>query len=143
MTRTTPSDASAHTPLEPRGWAVGGTLFAGVMLLVEGVLGALEGIAALAKDDVYARVGDYVYKFNLTAWGWIHLVLGVLLAVVGWGLLSGPRPWARVPALMLASLSLVAHFLYLPYQPWWALIGIALSVFVIAALASDWRPETR
>jgi hypothetical protein len=70
-------------------------------------------------------------------------VLGVFLVVVGWGLFTGPRLWARVPALMLASRSLVAHFLYLPYQLWWVLIAIALSVFVIAALAGFRSPELR
>ncbi|MFD0315938.1 DUF7144 family membrane protein [Streptomyces flavalbus] len=117
------------------GWAAGGTLFAGVLLFVEGVLGILQGIAGIAKDDVYAAIGDYVFEFNLTAWGWIHLILGVILVIVGWGLLSGPADWARASGIALAALSIVVNFLYLPYQPWWALIGIAIGTFVIWSLA--------
>ncbi|MEU3255780.1 hypothetical protein [Streptomyces sp. NPDC006997] len=129
-------------PSAPRsgGWATGGTLFAGVLLFVGGVLGILQGIAGIAKDDVYAAIGDYVFKFNLTAWGWIHLILGVILVVVGWGLLSGPATWARASGIALAALSIVANFLYLPYQPWWALIGIAIGTFVIWSLAQTAAP---
>ncbi|AYG78385.1 hypothetical protein DWB77_00492 [Streptomyces hundungensis] len=66
--------------------------------------------------------------------GWIHLVLGVLLLVTGLGLLAGPAPWARLTAPVLASVSVIADFFFLPYQPWWALVGIALGIFVIWAL---------
>ncbi|MFD4630709.1 hypothetical protein ACFVYR_24740 [Streptomyces sp. NPDC058284] len=117
-------------------WAAGGTMFAGVLMLVNGILGIFEGIAGIAKDDVYERIGDYVYKFNLTTWGWIHLVLGILVAVVGWGILKGAS-WAKGSGVALAALAIVAQFLWLPYTPVWALISIALGVFVIWALCND------
>ncbi|WP_231627065.1 DUF7144 family membrane protein [Streptomyces apocyni] len=117
-------------------WASGGTLFAGVLMMVNGVLGVLHGIAAIAKDDVYARLGDYVYKFNLTSWGWIHLVLGVLVALVGWGILKG-ADWARGVGVGIASLLVIINFIWLPYQPIWALISVAIGVFVIWALCTD------
>ncbi len=117
-------------------WATGGTVFAGVLMLVSGILGILEGIAGIAKDDVYARIGDYVYKFNLTTWGWIHLVLGILVAVAGFGILKGAA-WAKACGIALASLSVILHFMWLPYQPIWALIAIAIGVFVIWALCTD------
>ncbi|MFB8771869.1 DUF7144 family membrane protein [Streptomyces broussonetiae] len=126
---------------EPAGWAAGGTLFAGVLLFVQGVIGILQGIAGIAEDDVYAHVGDYVFEFSLTAWGWIHLVLGVVLVVVAWGLLSGPALWARAAGIALAALTVVANFLYLPYQPWWAVIGIAIGTFVIWSLAHTPSPD--
>ncbi|MFP3989027.1 hypothetical protein U9R90_16325 [Streptomyces sp. E11-3] len=117
-------------------WASGGTLFAGVLMLVNGVLGVLHGIAGIAKDDVYARLGDYVYKFNLTAWGWIHLVFGVLVAVAGWGILKG-ADWAKGVGVAVASAVVIVNFVWLPYQPVWAFISVAIGVFVIWALCTD------
>ncbi|QEV22405.1 DUF7144 family membrane protein [Streptomyces alboniger] len=121
-------------------WTTGGTLFAGVLMLVNGLLGAFAGIAGIAKDDVYTRIGDYVYKFSLTAWGWIHLVLGIVIVVVGWGILKGAS-WAKATGVALAALGIVAQFLWLPYTPVWAFISIAIGVFVIWALCTD-RPDS-
>ncbi|ATW48605.1 DUF7144 family membrane protein [Streptomyces peucetius] len=137
MANATRSTAHApHTGRGARAWAAGGTVFAGVLLLMEGILGILAGIAAIAEDDVYTQVGDYVFEFNLTAWGWIHLILGVLLAVTGWGILQGAA-WARGLGVGLAALSVVLQFMWLPYQPIWAVVSIAIGVFVIWALCTD------
>ncbi|MFH9727416.1 hypothetical protein ACH4M4_31255 [Streptomyces sp. NPDC017254] len=114
----------------------GGTLLAGVLMVVIGVLDVLQGIAAIAEDDVYARVGDYVYKFNLTAWGWTHVVLGILVGLAGAGILKGSE-WGRMGGITLASLNAVAQFLFLPYHPAWALFSMAVSILVIWALATD------
>ncbi|MFJ9865267.1 hypothetical protein [Streptomyces sp. NPDC101165] len=120
-------------------WAEGGLVFAGVMLLVEGVLAVLQGISALAADDVYSRIGTYVYKINLTGWGWILLVLGVVAVVTGAGVLRRAE-WARAVGIGLASLSVIAQFLFLPYSPVWALVMIAIDFFVIWSLAV-YQPE--
>ncbi|MEV8586745.1 hypothetical protein AB0424_07335 [Streptomyces sp. NPDC051180] len=117
-------------------WAAGGTLFAGVLMLVTGFMDIFQGIAGIAEDDVYTRVGDYVFKFDLTTWGWIHLILGVVIAVAGFGILRGAE-WGRVAGISLASLNVLFQFLFLPYQPWWALFSMAVSIFVIWALATD------
>ncbi|RPK65613.1 hypothetical protein EES43_07775 [Streptomyces sp. ADI96-02] len=111
-------------------------MFAGVLLFVDGVLGVLKGIAGIATNDVYARINDYVFKFSVSSWGWIHLVLGVILIIVGWGILSG-RTWARVLGVVIASLTLIANFMWLPYQPVWAVVTIAIDIFVIWALCTD------
>ncbi|MEV1046815.1 hypothetical protein [Streptomyces sp. NPDC049916] len=118
------------------GWAAGGTVFAGVLLFVDGVLGVLKGIAGIASNDVYTRIDDYVFKFSVSSWGWIHLVLGVVLVLVGWGILSGAA-WARGVGVALAALNLIANFMWLPYTPVWAIVTIALDVFVIWALCTD------
>ncbi|WP_225832412.1 hypothetical protein [Streptomyces sp. NK08204] len=136
--RPSHSDAPSAGYGDTSPWATGGATFAGVLMLVNGILAVLQGIAAISKDDVYARIGDYVYKINLTGWGWILLVLGVIAAAVGWGILSGAA-WARAVGIALASLSLVVQFLFLPYAPLWSLIRMAIDVFVIWALAS-YRP---
>ncbi|MER5764640.1 hypothetical protein [Streptomyces sp. NPDC002082] len=111
-------------------------MFAGVLLLVNGLLSVFNGIAGIAEDDVYARLGDYVFKFDVTTWGWIHLVVGILLAVVGWGILSDAG-WARALGIALAAIAIVVNFLWLPYAPIWAIVSIAISTFVIWALCTD------
>lgn len=121
-------------PSAESGLAAGGAVFAGVLMLVNGILAVFQGIAAIAEDDVYGRIGDYVYKINLTGWGWILLIVGVVAAVAGWGILKGAA-WARVTGIVLASVSLVLQFLFLPYAPVWSIVLIAIDVFVIWALA--------
>ncbi|MFF8191625.1 hypothetical protein ACF05L_12380 [Streptomyces bobili] len=128
----------AHTE---DGLAAGGVIFAGVLMLVNGVLAILQGIAAIAEDDVYGRIGDYVYKINLTGWGWILLIVGVVAAAAGGGILKGAA-WARVTGILLASVSLVLQFLFLPYAPVWSIVLIAIDIFVIWALAV-YRPTAR
>ncbi len=109
--------------------------FAAVLLLVVGVLAVLQGIAAVAGDSIYASVGKYAYKFNLTAWGWIHLALGVLSVVAGVGVLRDAS-WGRTLGIWLASLSIVASFLFLVYLPVWSLVIIAIDIFIVWALLS-------
>ncbi|MFH8798862.1 hypothetical protein ACH4F6_04565 [Streptomyces sp. NPDC017936] len=112
-----------------------GSAFAGVLLLCGGVLAVLQGVAALAGDDVYARVGSYLYGLSLTGWGVVHLVLGVLAAATGAGLLRDAAR-ARLPGVLLASLGLVAQFLFLPYEPVWSVVVMAIDVLVIRALTA-------
>ncbi|AZM45885.1 hypothetical protein DMB38_08635 [Streptomyces sp. WAC 06738] len=130
--------SSSPTPPHRGGspWATGGTVFAGVMMLVYGVLAVFQGIAGIAHDDVYARQGDYVFKFDLTTWGWIHLILGVVVAAAGLGILMG-NEWARLLGVALAALAVIANFAWLPYLPVWAIVNIAIGVFVIWALCTD------
>ncbi|MFF1410399.1 hypothetical protein ACFVX6_11550 [Streptomyces sp. NPDC058289] len=135
---TPPSRApnSRYATDGPNPWAASGTVFAGVLMLVEGVLGILKGIVGIANDDVYARVGDYTFKFDVTAWGWIHLVLGIVLVVVGAGILKGAE-WARITGVVIVALDIILNFLWLPYTPLWGLISIAIGVFIIWALCTD------
>ncbi|MFE9020385.1 hypothetical protein ACFYNL_17740 [Streptomyces sp. NPDC007808] len=126
--------APAPSPAPAPGWATGGLVFAGVLMVVNGLLAVLQGISAIAEDDVYRRVGDYVFEMNLTGWGWTLLVLGVVVAAVGFGILRGAW-WARVTGIFVASLGLVLHFLFLPYTPAWSVIMVGIDFFVILALA--------
>jgi hypothetical protein len=117
-------------------WAAGGTLFAGTMLLIAGVLAILEGIVGISKDVVYLRTrGDYTYEFDVSAWGWIHLVLGIIAVLVGLGLLKGAA-WARYAGVLITGLSLIANFMFLPYQPVWSIIMIGIDTFIIWALVT-------
>ncbi|MFF9767918.1 hypothetical protein ACF1GT_15080 [Streptomyces sp. NPDC014636] len=121
------------------GWVTGGVTFAGVLMVCSGILALLQGIAAVAGDDVYFRIGAYIYKMSLTGWGTIHIVIGALVLVTGVGLLMD-MAWARFAGLFLVALSLIAQFLFLPYAPVWSLILMVIDVFVIWALAT--RQET-
>lgn|ERR687889_2847412 len=119
-------------------WASGLTVFAGSMMMVVGVWQALAGIAALVNDDLYVATPNYIYAFDLTGWGWIHLLLGLLVAGAGFGVLRG-QMWARIIGIVAASLSLIANFLFIPHYPIWSLLIIALDVAVIWALATHSR----
>jgi hypothetical protein len=86
-------------------------------------------------ERVLRRHPHYLFQFDATTWGWIHLVIGLLAAFAGWGLLSG-RTWARAAAITLAVLSAIANFLFIPYYPFWSLLIITLDIFVIWAVAA-------
>jgi hypothetical protein len=120
------------------GWAVGFILFAAIMMIMVGIWQALQGLIAIFENEFYVATRNYLFQFDATAWGWIHLLLGLLVALAGWGLLSG-RTWARVVAITLAVLSAIANFLFIPYYPIWSLLIIAVDVFVIWAIAAHGR----
>ncbi|MFI8339386.1 hypothetical protein ACIF8W_04815 [Streptomyces sp. NPDC085639] len=118
-----------------------GTMFAAVLLMVVGCLAIFQGIAAIAKDDVYARIGSYVFEFDLTAWGWIHLIVGIIVVLTGVGLFAGSNV-ARGAGIALAAISVILNFMWLPYQPWWSIIIIAIDVWIIWALCTSWTHST-
>ena len=117
------------------GWAVGFILFAGIMMIMVGIWQALQGLIAIFENEFYVQTRNYLFEFDATVWGWIHLLIGLLVAFAGWGLLSG-RTWARVVAITLAVLSAIANFLFIPYYPFWALLLITLDIFVIWAITA-------
>ncbi|MBF6180314.1 DUF7144 family membrane protein [Nocardia otitidiscaviarum] len=135
MAHTTSTDSSLK-----QGFAAGTSIAAAVLLLVVGVLSILEGISAAASDDlVIVDVNDYVYKLNTTGWGWIHIILGAIVVIAAIGLMAGTT-WGRAAAMILAALSIIANFLWLPYYPIWSIVIIALDVVIIWAVAT-WKPD--
>jgi len=117
------------------GWAFGFTVFAGVMMVIIGVYQVIVGLSAIIEHTFYRVTPNYVFAFNVTGWGWIHLIFGVILVVVGFSILAG-QTWARVAGIVLAALSAIANFLFIPYYPLWSILIIALDILVISALAS-------
>jgi hypothetical protein len=121
----------AHS--SPNGWAVGLSLFAGILMIIGGVFNAMEGIVALVRNEIYVATPRYLFAFDLTTWGWIQLILGIVVAIAGFGVITG-QLWGRLVGIALAALSMLANFAFIPYYPLWSLSIIALNVFVIWAL---------
>ncbi|NLU84686.1 hypothetical protein [Rhodococcus sp. HNM0569] len=118
-----------------QGFAAGTTVAAAVILGVAGVISVLQGIAAIAADELFVTGLEYTYAFDVTGWGWVHLIVGALVVVTAFALLTGAT-WARIAAVTLAGLSIIANFLWLPYYPLWAILVIALDIVVIWAIAT-------
>jgi uncharacterized membrane protein len=127
------NDSQAPREPEVSGWALGGVTFAACVLTLVGTFQIIGGLAAIINDDFFINVRNYSFDVDTTAWGWIHLLLGILLVVTGFGLF-GRSAWAGVTAIFLASLSAVANFFFIPYFPAWSILVIALDVWVIWSL---------
>jgi hypothetical protein len=135
QTRSGPADGTGVDPVRDRtsGWT-GWAIFAGIVLFLVGVFQASAGLVALFNDDVYLVGTDRLaVTFDYTAWGWIHLALGALVAIAGIGILRG-QVWARAVGVVLAGLSAFANLMFIPAFPLWSILVIALDVLVIYAL---------
>jgi hypothetical protein len=114
--------------------------FAGFLLLIVSLLDVLQGLSAVANDDLYAQGGDYLYEFDLTTWGWVHLVLGVLGVLVAVGILLRAG-WALFTGIVVASLSVLTNFMFLPIYPAWSAFIIGFNVLVIWALSNELKSD--
>ena len=121
--------------------AVGWSMFAGIMLGVIGVMDIIQGIVAIAKDEFYVVGQEWVFEFDTTTWGWIHIVLGAVLLLSGIGIFSG-NVLARTVGVIAAALVMLANFAWLPYYPIWSIIIIAICIAVIWALTAHGRDIT-
>lgn len=126
--------AEQISPTE-RSWAAGIAIFAGAILATLGVFQFLEGLSAAAKDDVYVRTPNYLFDLDLTAWGWVHMIIGACAVVIGVCLLLG-QYWALIAGICVAVLSALANFAFLPFYPWWTLLIIVFDLAVIWALST-------
>jgi hypothetical protein len=124
----------------PSRWVTGFAVFGGSMMIVIGIFQVVVGLTAIFEKTFYVLTGDYIFGFNVSAWGWIHLALGVLVALGGAAVLAG-QMWGRVLGIVLASLSAIANFLFLPYYPLWSMLIIAADIAVIWALTRYGREE--
>ena len=122
------------------GAAIGFTAFAAWMMILVGSFHAIDGLAAIFKDEFFVQspVSGYLFKFDVTTWGWINLIGGIIVAIAGFSLFSG-AVWARTVGVIIAALSAIGSFAYLPWYPVWAILIIALDVTVIWALTAHGR----
>jgi hypothetical protein len=123
--------SGANQPVSP--WITGLAYFAGSLMVIIGVFSAVAGITAIFRNDVYVIRGDYIFTWDVSAWGWVHLALGIFIFLAGLAVFSG-QVWARAVGIVLAVLSAIANFMFLPYYPIWTLLIILLDVLVIWAL---------
>jgi hypothetical protein len=125
-------------PMDYSNWAVGWAGFAGVMLIMIGVFDIIQGLVAIFDDEFYVVAAEWVFEFDVTAWGWIHLILGIVLVASGIGIFSG-HVLARTVGVIVAGLVAIANFAWIPYFPVWSIIVIAICVAVIWALTAHGR----
>jgi len=115
------------------GW---GTTFAGTMMMIVGLVEFFQGLVAVINgNQFFVTTPNYVFQLNVTTWGWIHLVLGAVIAVAGLFIFTG-NIVARGLGMLLAGLQALANFVWLPYSPLWSIIIIAIDVFIIWSLAT-------
>jgi hypothetical protein len=119
----------------PSGAAVGWTAFAAFMMIMIGFWWVFAGLVGIINDDFYAATKNYLFKFDTTAWGWIHLIVGVLVLLAGFGLFRG-AVWARTVGVIMAIVSGIAAFAWLPWYPFWSIVIIVVAVAVIWALTA-------
>jgi hypothetical protein len=118
---------------QPPSEAAGGYVFAGVILIVIGCFHAIAGLVAIFDDGFYVVSANYTFNLDTTGFGWIHLLGGILIVCAGFALFSAAT-WARVVGVLFATASAIANFFFIPYYPFWAILIIALDIWVIWAL---------
>ena len=120
-------------PTEMTGW-VGWIAFAAVMMVLLGTFHAIQGLVALFQDEYFlvAKSG-LILHVDYTTWGWVHLILGVIVAVAGVALTRGAT-WARVVAVLTAFLSSLVNLAFMSAYPFWSVIMIAIDFMVIYAV---------
>ena len=117
--------------------------FAGILMLIVGSLDFFQGLIALFDDEYFVVTESGFLLVDLTGWGWIMLIWGVLLLVAGLGLLAG-QGWARWFTILVVSLNFIAQlgFLGNSAYPLWTLTALALNVIVLYALTARWTEST-
>ncbi|MBC9725791.1 hypothetical protein H8R17_12935 [Streptomyces sp. TRM68367] len=107
-------------------------------MIFGGIMSIFQGISAIAEDNVFVATRNFTYEFSLTGWGSLHLALGIVVAIAGFAVFTGAL-WARAVGIVVAGLSMVANFVWLPHAPVWAIVLIIVHGFVIWALCAPRR----
>ncbi|SFJ98659.1 hypothetical protein [Cellulomonas sp. KH9] len=128
-------------PATPNAFARGTTVLAAVLMIVVGSFNVIQGLVAVFQDDFYVATPNYLLQLDVGTWGWVHLLVGLLVVLAGFAVLSG-RVWARAVGVALAVVSAVANFAFIPYYPFWSLTIIAVDIVVIWALTAHGRDIT-
>jgi hypothetical protein len=115
------------------GWATGGIVFAATVMTIAGIFQIIAGLAAIIDDEFFVVTRNYTFDLDVSAWGWIHLVCGGAVLATGLGLFSRAA-WAGVAAILIAAISATVNFFFIPFYPIWALVVIALDLWVIWAV---------
>ena len=116
--------------------AYGLATFAGITLCIVAALQITEGIAAIAVDDIYVRGINYTYELSVQEWGWLHLIIGLVALGTGFGVVLG-NAWGYVLGIVIACLSAMMNFAFIPHYPFWSMILIAFDALVVWALCTQ------
>jgi hypothetical protein len=126
------------TSNERSSWAVGWSIYAAVWMWILGFFHGIAGLAAIFENEFYVATPNYIFQFDVTTWGWIHLILGVVVFMGAFAVMRG-AVWGRTVGVIIAILSILINFAWLPYYPVWGLLMIAANAFVIWALTAHGR----
>jgi hypothetical protein len=121
---------------ENSGWV----MFAGIILMINGILAVMYGLAAILNDQVVTVGGRGAIIWDITTWGWVTLVIGAIAALSGFGLLVGNSA-ARVLGIIFASLQAIAQFGLITAFPLWSVLIIAIDIIIIYQLTARWVPR--
>ena len=127
-------ERSSVTERQPTGW----TVFAGCALFIVGSLDALWGLAAILNDNIVIVGGHGAILADITTWGWVHLILGSIMALTGLGRFAGSSG-ARWAATFCVMVNAVAQIVWFPAAPLWAFLMIILDVTIIYQLTARWE----
>ena len=123
---------------EVSGLAVGFLFFGAMLMMIMGSLHIIEGLTAIINDQFFVVLPNYSLSFDVSTWGWISFIGGIIVVLAGLGLLMGSE-LARIVTLLVAGISLLWNFYSIPYYPVWSLVMIALAIGVIWAVATHGR----
>ena len=122
---------------EPTGWT-GWISFAGVMLIIGGTFNLFYGIVAAVNDDWVVFTNRANVYLDVSQWGWVHIILGTVVLLAGIGVFSG-NVLARIIGVLVAGISMLVNFAFIPVYPVWALTVITIDILVIWALIAHGR----
>ncbi len=114
------------------GWT-GWIYFAALMILLIGIFQLIIGLTALVNSDFYVIEANTLVVYDITTWGWAHLLLGLALVCTGIALFSGTT-WARVVAVILVAINFVVHFAFIGVYPLWSIVILILDLLILYAL---------
>ena len=123
------------------GWAAGGIAFAATMAVLVGTFQILQGLVAVLNDDFFVITRNYTFDLDTSAWGWIHMIIGVVMLGIGFGLYTRAL-WAVIGGIGIAMLSALANFFFIPYYPIWALLLIGIDAWILWSLTRPGAIET-
>ena len=129
--QTTGTVRFAERKVSERGTVGAG--FAGVLMIIAGCFGTLQGIGLITKGSYYVQPANYWIKTSGTTWGWVHLIVGIVVLAAGFAVFSG-RAWARWLGIIMVGAQAVANFLFIPAQPWWSFTLILVDLWIIHSL---------
>lgn len=117
---------------EQTGW-VGWIAFAGIMMLIGGALWVIIGLIAVFNDEWVVLGREAALFLDVSGWGWLHVIGGLLVMLAGYLVMRGSM-FGRIVTVVLATVSLIVNFVWLPVYPIWSIVVITIDVLVLYAV---------